>query len=152
MWSNCSAVQDAAVPPESRRMKRAPPALSRVPAGRYVQTLQRIKEDFLVYGKRYARTVFGVDPKVAHLGDVRPPQVGSIGTESGKNYMVGPGVNEWQMAVQRNIRITEKTKLQLRVEGVRNVFNHTQFSGVNSTAINGVRGGRVLQMVAKFTF
>ncbi|MGA2269618.1 MAG: carboxypeptidase regulatory-like domain-containing protein [Bryobacteraceae bacterium] len=109
-----------------------------------------------------------------------PPQVGSIGTESSKNYLVGPGVNEWQMAVQRNIRITEKAKLQLRVEGVRNVFNHTQFSGVNSTinfaginnptitnpaysstgvlnksgfgTINGVRSPRVLQLVARFTF
>jgi hypothetical protein len=110
-----------------------------------------------------------------------PPQVGSIGMESGRNYLYGPGVNEWQMAVQRNFRVTEKAKLQLRLEGVRNVFNHTQFSGVNSTVnftsisnptitnpaynpttgalnksgfgtINGVRSPRVLQIVAKFTF
>jgi hypothetical protein len=110
-----------------------------------------------------------------------PPQVGSIGIESGRNYLMGPGVNEWQMAVQRSFAIHEKAKLNLRVEGVRNVFNHTQFSGVNSTVnftsisnaaitnpaynpttgalnksgfgnINGARSPRVLQIVAKFTF
>ena len=109
-----------------------------------------------------------------------PPQVGSIGIESPRNYLVGPGVNQWQAAVQRNIRITEKSKLMVRVEAVQNLFNHTQFSGINSQinftsptnptvtnlpynsagvlnktgfgTVSGVRGGRVLQLVARFSF
>jgi hypothetical protein len=113
----------------------------------------------------------------------RPPQVGSIGTESGKNYMVGPGVDEWKMAMQRTFGILkeQRAKLNLRLEAVQNVFNHTQFSGINSTinftsisnatitnpaynattgalnksgfgTVSGVRSPRVLQIVAKFTF
>ena len=110
-----------------------------------------------------------------------PPQVGSIGTESGRNDLVGPGVNEWKMAVHRNFGIKEKANLQLRLEAVQNAFNHTQFSGINSTinfaginnwtitnpsynpttgalnksgfgTVSGVRSPRVLQIVAKFTF
>jgi hypothetical protein len=61
----------------------------------------------------------------------RPAPVGSIGIDSPRIYLVGPGADNRQMAVQRNIAITEKTSLQLRVEAF-NVFNHTQFSGINS--------------------
>lgn len=61
-----------------------------------------------------------------------PPPVGSIGIDSPRNYLVGPGRNEWQMAIQREFRLTEKAKLQLRLEAVQNLFNHTQFSGINS--------------------
>jgi hypothetical protein len=31
----------------------------------------------------------------------RPPPVGSIGIDSPRNYLVGPGVDNWQMAVQK---------------------------------------------------
>jgi hypothetical protein len=109
-----------------------------------------------------------------------PPQVGSIGIESPRNYLYGPGRNEWQMAIHRNIRMGEKANLQLRVEAVQNVFNHTQFSGYNSQVnfkaindptvtnlptnangtlnktgfgtVSGARGPRVLQIAARFTF
>jgi hypothetical protein len=110
-----------------------------------------------------------------------PPQVGSRGTESGLNYMVGPGVNEWQMGVHRNFSIRERAKLQFRMEAVRNIFNHTQYSGINSTVnftsitnptitnpafnattgalnksgfgnISGVRSPRVLQVGVTLTF
>jgi len=110
-----------------------------------------------------------------------PPQVGSIGMESNRNYLQGPGVNEWKGAVHRNFKIRERANLQLRLEAVQNLFNHTQFSGVNSTinfaginnwtitnpaynattgalnksgfgTVSGVRSPRVLQIVAKFTF
>lgn len=61
-----------------------------------------------------------------------PPQVGSIGIESPRNYIVGPGVTQWDMSLEKNIRITEKAKLQLRLNA-QNVFNQTQFSGLNAT-------------------
>ena len=109
-----------------------------------------------------------------------PPQVGSIGIESPRRYLVGPGRNNWDVALQRDVRITEKTKLQLRCDAF-NVFNHTQFSGLNTTinftsitnptptnmpfnsagvlvnkngfgTISGVRSPRVMQVVARFVF
>ena len=44
----------------------------------------------LVYGKRYARSVFGVDPKTAHLGDLPgyTPQYPQILQKSGTPFMV----------------------------------------------------------------
>jgi hypothetical protein len=109
-----------------------------------------------------------------------PPQVGSIGMESGRNYLVGPGVNEWKMAIHRNFRMRERVNLQFRLEAVQNAFNHTQFrhqrhqnfAAINNPTItnpaynpttgalnksgfgtvSGVRSPRVLQIVAKFRF
>jgi hypothetical protein len=109
-----------------------------------------------------------------------PPQVGSIGIESPRRYLVGPGRNNWDVALQRDVRITEKTKIQLRCDAF-NVFNHTQFSGLNTTinftsitnptatnmpfnaagvltnkngfgTISGVRSPRIMQIVARFVF
>lgn len=44
----------------------------------------------LVYGKRYARAVFGVDPQVAHMGDIPgfTPQFPQMLREAGIPYMV----------------------------------------------------------------
>jgi hypothetical protein len=63
---------------------------------------------------------------------VVPPSVGSIGLESGVNYMVGPGINNWDISLQKQFHITEHAHLQLRGDAF-NAFNHTQFSGINST-------------------
>jgi Carboxypeptidase regulatory-like domain len=89
----------------------------------------------------------------------------------------GPGWNNWDMSLQKNFAVRERYTLQLRVDAF-NVFNHTQWSGVNSLAeyvfgglINGVGPGslptsnttdfgtfsgardpRVLQTVVRFQF
>jgi hypothetical protein len=109
-----------------------------------------------------------------------PPPVGSIGIDAPLNYLNTPGVNNWDMAVQRNVPLREKLRLQLRVDAF-NVFNHTQFSSINSTinfssltnptptnlpydsngnlvnkngfgTVSGVRSPRVLQIVARLVF
>jgi hypothetical protein len=64
---------------------------------------------------------------------VAPPQVGSLGLESGVNYLTAPGINEWDMSLQKEFSIKERLKLQFRADAF-NVFNHTMFSGVNATA------------------
>jgi hypothetical protein len=108
------------------------------------------------------------------------PPVGSIGLGCSRNNLWGPGINDWDMSLQKNIPIKERAHLELRVEAF-NVFNHTQFSGVNNTlnfsgltnpqptnlpynsagqlvningfgTVNGVYPPRVLQFVAKFVF
>ena len=63
---------------------------------------------------------------------VTPPAVGSIGLESGVNYLTGPGINNWDLSLQKEFSVKERAHLQFRVDAF-NAFNHTQFSGVNST-------------------
>ncbi len=63
---------------------------------------------------------------------IAPPQVGSIGLESGYNRMTGPGTNNFDISIQKSFSIKERLHFQFRVDGF-NAFNHTQFSGYNST-------------------
>jgi hypothetical protein len=60
------------------------------------------------------------------------PSPGSIGLESGINFLYGPSVVNFDMAVQKQFAVKERVKLQLRVDAF-NVFNHTEFSGYNGT-------------------
>ena len=109
-----------------------------------------------------------------------PPPVGSIGLDSPRYLMTGPGVNDWDMSLLKNIPIHESVSLQLRVDAF-NVFNHTQFSGYNTTinfsglsnptptnlpfnssgqlsnligfgSVSGVRSPRILLLAARFFF
>jgi hypothetical protein len=59
------------------------------------------------------------------------PLRGSIGLDSPTNYLRGPGINNTNLSIQKSFVITERMKLQLRADAF-NVFNHTQFSGINS--------------------
>jgi hypothetical protein len=60
------------------------------------------------------------------------PSPGSIGIESRRNYLNTPGVNNFDMSLQKNVNLTERAHMEFRVDAF-NVFNHTQFSGLNST-------------------
>lgn len=108
------------------------------------------------------------------------PVVHSIGLGCSRNLIKGPGINDWDMSLQKSIPISERVQFQFRVEAF-NVFNHTQFSGYESTvdysgltnptvtnlpfnssgqltnlfgfgAVSGVRSPRILQLVVKFVF
>jgi hypothetical protein len=78
----------------------------------------------------------------------------------------GPGVNNFQTSVFKNIRIKERLNVQLRMEAYH-TFNHTQFSGVgtsiqynaagvNTTAaagtITSARDPRYLQLALRMMF
>jgi hypothetical protein len=111
---------------------------------------------------------------------VVPPSVGSIGLESGVNYMRGPGINDFDMSLQKQFSIKERVRLQFRADAF-NAFNHTQFSGYNSTVtyasltnltptnlylkadgslnningfgtVNGARSPRIMQLVIRLQF
>ncbi len=60
------------------------------------------------------------------------PSPGSIGLESGINYLYGPGQINFDIALQKQFAIRERVKLQFRVDAF-NAFNHANFSGYNST-------------------
>jgi len=79
----------------------------------------------------------------------------------------GPGLNNWDLALFKNIRIHEKLNLQFRAEAY-NAFNHTQFSTVNTDVkwnyatgavtsaqfgqITGARDPRIMQFALRLDF
>jgi len=99
--------------------------------------------------------------------NVKMPGIGDIGN-SGRNPLRGPGINNWDMSLTKDFPLaSEKRNLQLRWEAY-NVFNHTQFSTVNTTAsfnpntgaqtnaqfgqITGARNARIMQGSLRFSF
>ena len=81
-----------------------------------------------------------------------------------KNALRGPGRDNWNMALFKNIAFTERLHTELRFEAY-NIWNHTQFRGdVNGGGVNSAIGGtdvgkitsaydaRTLQLGAKVIF
>ncbi|MBV8902458.1 MAG: TonB-dependent receptor plug domain-containing protein, partial [Acidobacteriia bacterium] len=83
-----------------------------------------------------------------------------------RDVIRGPGINNFDMSIFKNIPVKEKAQFQLRFEAY-NAFNHTQFSSVNTTAqfnpagqqvnaafgqITAARSPRVGQASVRFTF
>jgi hypothetical protein len=60
------------------------------------------------------------------------PAIGTAGNAP-RDVVRGPGTNNFDMTAFKNFPIREKVNLQLRFEAF-NAFNHTQFSGMNTTA------------------
>jgi len=108
------------------------------------------------------------------------PVAGSIGLEAPNNYLNNPGINNSDLSVQKSFGwFGERgVRLRLRLDAF-NVFNHTQFSGINSTlnfnqagvpqnlaydstgklvnpsgfgTVNGARDPRILQTVLRLEF
>jgi hypothetical protein len=110
----------------------------------------------------------------------RPPQQGSIGLESSRNYLTLPPLNNLDLSLQKSFALVARTRLRLRVDAF-NALNHTQFSGIASTiqfqsltdltpvnlpfdaqgnlvrtngfgAVTAVRAPRVVQLLARLEF
>jgi hypothetical protein len=89
--------------------------------------------------------------------------INAVGTAGNarRRFFYGPGTDNFDMAVQKNLPLTESKSLLFRVEAF-NVFNHTQFSG--PTSVDGDIGSstfgnvisaappRILQGALKFAF
>jgi len=96
----------------------------------------------------------------------RIPAVGTYGN-AGKRLVRGPGINNWDIALFKNFPIHERMKIQFRWE-LYNVFNHTQFSSVDTSArfdpvtgeqvdkqfgqLTGARNPRIMQFALRFSF
>jgi len=88
------------------------------------------------------------------------PPLGSVGN-SGRRLFSGPGIENYDLALQKNLRIAESKSVQFRVEAF-NLFNHAQFYGPNSvngnisaTAFGGVVSSaapRLVQIAVKIVF
>jgi hypothetical protein len=64
--------------------------------------------------------------------------LGLLGTAD-KRMFHGPGINNWDMALLKDTKITESKTLQLRFEFF-NVFNHAQFQNPTGSILNGTFG------------
>ena len=91
------------------------------------------------------------------------PAVGTQGTAN-RNPFYGPGLNYWDMALEKEVHVTETMYFQLRFETF-NTFNHANFGApVNNVAspafgtvdtvqqISTNGAGRVVQLGGKFYF
>ncbi len=87
--------------------------------------------------------------------------LGTIGNAP-RRFFHGPGLNNWDMALLKDTKITESKSLEFRFEAF-NVWNHTQFSGQLSPGfgafgssgfgvISAAYDPRVLQAGLKFLF
>jgi hypothetical protein len=86
--------------------------------------------------------------------------VGHLGNAS-RRFFYGPGINNFDMTLAKDLKITESKSMEFRLEGF-NVFNHSQFYGpatvdgeINDTdfgEIVGVAPPRLIQLAAKFRF
>jgi hypothetical protein len=86
--------------------------------------------------------------------------LGTPGTAR-RRFFYGPGMNNFDMALLKNVRLTESKSLQFRIEGF-NVFNHAQFFGPQSVDGNidsatfgqvvSAAPPRLVQLGAKFFF
>ncbi len=78
--------------------------------------------------------------------------------DSPRNAVIGPGLREFDMALQREIPITDRVRIQLRGEGY-NLLNHPNFNIPNRIAftqnfgqISSAQDSRQLQLAMKLTF
>jgi hypothetical protein len=80
---------------------------------------------------------------------------------SGRRFFSGPGINNFDMTVQKDVKFTESKSLQIRVDAF-NVFNHAQFYGPQAVDGNiddltfgdavGAAAPRLLQVALKIPF
>jgi len=99
-------------------------------------------------------------------GDGQPGMFGYLG----RNTLRGPGRNNWDLSLFKNITIHERLQMQFRFETF-NSWNHTQWSGVNTGCsdtvgfgescgsvssnfgqVNGAWSPRVIQLGLKLSF
>ncbi|HEV2246820.1 MAG TPA: carboxypeptidase regulatory-like domain-containing protein [Terriglobia bacterium] len=108
----------------------------------------------------YTNTVLGLGSQDHYYFDPNSfaPETPGVLGNAGRNFFHGPGINNTDLGIYKDTKITEKTKVELRFEFF-NVFNHTQFnnptgdvSSVNFGRVLSARDPRIIQLAAKFYF
>jgi hypothetical protein len=89
-----------------------------------------------------------------------PEELGQLGNAR-RRFFYGPGINNFDMTLEKDLRITESKSMEFRLEGF-NVFNHAQFYGpatvdgeINDSSFGQIVGSappRLVQLAAKFRF
>jgi hypothetical protein len=85
------------------------------------------------------------------------PVFGVLGNAN-RRFFHGPGLNNWDLSLHKDTRITERMSLEYRAEFF-NVFNHAQFGGPSGSItsstfglVTGANDPRIGQMALKFYF
>ena len=116
---------------------------------------------------RLAGSLNTQDPRKGNLGDnstayfnpslFTSEALGQIG-DSSRRFFHGPGTNNWNISLIKDLRLTETKRLQFRAE-VFNAFNHAQFLSPSGNILSGSFGfvtsagaARIGQVAAKFYF
>jgi len=83
-----------------------------------------------------------------------PGQIGN----ANRRFFHGPGLDNWDMALLKETKITESKLFELRFEAF-NIFNHAQFQNPNGNIdqstfgqVTAANDPRILQIAAKFRF
>lgn len=88
-----------------------------------------------------ARIVVKGDPGSGHSSDpfrqfdvnaFTTPSPGSLGLESGRNFLYRAPINSWDLSLAKRFVIKENVRIEIRLDTF-NALNHTQFDAVNST-------------------
>jgi hypothetical protein len=74
----------------------------------------------------------------------QPQALGTIGNAP-RSICCGPGLNNFDIAIHKNIKLTEQARLEFRGEFF-NVVNHTQFLAPDGNISDGADFGRVMQV------
>ena len=92
-----------------------------------------------------------------NVQNVLPPPPGTMGS-CGRNGIIGPGINNWDLGLIKNTQVTEGVAVQFRAEFF-NAWNHAQFNGLNTSIGNpnfgrltSARAPRDIQFGLKFLF
>jgi hypothetical protein len=93
----------------------------------------------------------------------QPEPIGQVGNAM-RRYFTGPGINNFDMALLKDTKITESMQLQFRAEAF-NIWNHAQFDNpstaignVDNTGsggfgyITGAQNPRIMQLALKLLF
>jgi hypothetical protein len=78
-----------------------------------------------------------------------PPTIGTWGN-SARNIVRGPGVNNFDLSLNKEFPIRDQMRFQFRAEAY-NAFNHTQFSTIDTTARFDATGKQINSLLSSFT-
>ncbi len=85
------------------------------------------------------------------------PALGMFGS-AGRGLFRAPGINNWDVSFIKRFELTERVAMQFRGEFF-NLFNHTQFSGVNTSfgaaafgQVTSARDPRISQLALRLLF
>ena len=88
-----------------------------------------------------------------------PPSTQTVPGISRRNSILGPGRSNLDATIMKNIRVTEGSNFQFRLEAF-NAINHTSFDTIDTTindgstfgTVTGAHQARIVQLALKFNF
>jgi hypothetical protein len=103
----------------------------------------------------FNKGLFSPEPKPQIVPTIVPPELGN----SNRRFFGGPGWNNFDLSLTKDVRLTESKSVQFRAEFF-NAWNHAQFGSpqglINNTStfgfVTGANAPRIGQVGAKFIF